>query len=156
MQGLKQRKKERVGHFCPSQQGVICWEIRMDLYSDLFFHEREINKGGFPVHIQKRYSDMTEYELREEVRMLKEKATKAEQLGMVNEYEVLTRKMAMAKAYMINIDEFQIGKTYELVEEQGARFTITYFNGVFAWGYREGSKEEIGIPISLLKQPEKE
>ncbi len=108
------------------------------------------------MHIQKRYSDMTEHELREEIRMLKEKAVKAEQLGMINEYEVLTRKMAMAKAYMTDLSQFQVGETYELAEEQGFYFTITYFNGVFAWGYREDNKEEeIGIPISLLKKPEK-
>jgi hypothetical protein len=108
------------------------------------------------MRIQKRYSDMTEFELQEEIRFLKEKAVKAEQLGMINEYEVLTRKMAMAQAYMIDINEFEVGKTYELTEEPGVHFTITYFNGVFAWGYRENHKEEeIGIPISLLKKPEK-
>ncbi|WP_028399851.1 YfhH family protein [Ectobacillus panaciterrae] len=108
------------------------------------------------MRIQRRYSDMTKFELQEEIRMLKEKAVKAEQLGMVNEYEVLTRKMAMAKAYMMDINEFQVGKTYHLTEEPGVNFTITYFNGVFAWGYREDHKnEEIGIPISLLEKPEK-
>jgi hypothetical protein len=98
---------------------------------------------------------MTEHELHEEIRIIKEKATKAEQLGMINEYEVLTRKMAMAKAYMTDINQFQIGQTYELVEEPGVQFTITYFNGVFAWGYRNKNiDEEIGLPISLLQQPE--
>ncbi|MBO9130967.1 YfhH family protein [Bacillus sp. 165] len=108
------------------------------------------------MHTQKRYSEMTEFELREEVRVLKEKAVKAEQLGMVNEYEVLTRKMVMAKAYMTDLSQFMVGNTYELAEED-TRFKITYFNGVFAWGYREDNlTEEIGIPISLLKKPEKQ
>ena len=106
--------------------------------------------------IPKRYSEMSEYELHKEIRELKEKATKAEQMGMINEYEVLTRKMAMAKAYMADINDFQVGETYELLEEPNVYFTITYFNGVFAWGYREGKqREEAGIPISLLKKREK-
>ncbi|MFB9759492.1 YfhH family protein [Ectobacillus funiculus] len=106
--------------------------------------------------IPKRYSEMSEYELHKEIRELKEKATKAEQMGMINEYEVLTRKMAMAKAYMADINDFQVGETYELLEEPNVHFTITYFNGVFAWGYREGKQEEeAGIPISLLKKREK-
>lgn len=103
------------------------------------------------MNIPKRYSEMTEHELREEVGMLKEKAVKAEQLGIVNEFDVLMRKIAMARAYMTDINAFQIGETYELVEEPGVLFTITYFNGVFAWGQKQNDSEEIGIPISLLQ-----
>lgn len=104
------------------------------------------------INTPKRYSEMTEHELRTEVGMLKEKATKAEQLGIVNEFDVLMRKIAMARAYMMDINEFKIGETYELAEEPGVLFTITYFNGVFAWGYKQNEKEEIGIPISLLQK----
>ena len=39
----------------------------------------------------------------------------------------------MARAYMTDINKFRIGETYELVEEPGVLFKITYFNGVFAW-----------------------
>ena len=56
----------------------------------------------------------------------------------------------MARAYMTDINKFRIGETYELVEEPGVLFKITYFNGVFAWGYKQNDNEEIGIPISLL------
>ncbi|MDG4657224.1 YfhH family protein [Ectobacillus antri] len=104
--------------------------------------------------MQKRYSEMTPMELQREIGILKEKAIKAEQMGMSNEYEVLVRKMAMAKAYMIDINQFAVGKTYELTEEPGVFFTITYFNGVFAWGHKGNDTEEIGIPISLLRLPE--
>ncbi|MDC2865449.1 MULTISPECIES: YfhH family protein [unclassified Bacillus (in: firmicutes)] len=103
-------------------------------------------------NMPKRYSEMTPHELREEIGVLKEQAVKAEQLGIVNEFDVLMRKMAMARAYMTDINEFQIGETYELVEEPGASFTITYFNGVFAWGHKQNETEEIGIPISLLQK----
>ncbi|GAA3331688.1 hypothetical protein GCM10020331_089250 [Ectobacillus funiculus] len=46
--------------------------------------------------------------------------------------------MAMAKAYMADINDFQVGETYELLEEPNVHFTITYFNGVFAWGVSRG------------------
>ncbi|WP_242220647.1 YfhH family protein [Bacillus cereus group sp. BfR-BA-01380] len=103
-------------------------------------------------NMPKRYSEMTPHELREEIGILKEQAVKAEQLGIVNEFDVLMRKIAMARAYMTDIHAFQIGETYELVEEPGTSFTITYFNGVFAWGNKQNETEEIGIPISLLQK----
>lgn len=89
----------------------------------------------------KRYSEMTPYELREEIGVLKEQAIKAEQLGIVNEFDVLMRKIAMARAYMTDINKFHIGETYELVEEPGILFEITYFNGVFAWGHKQNDNE---------------
>ncbi len=104
------------------------------------------------MNMPKRYSDMTPHELREEIGILKEQAVKAEQLGIVNEFDVLMRKMAMARAYMTDVNAFQIGETYELIEEPGVFFTITYFNGVFAWGHKQNETEEIGIPISLLQE----
>ncbi len=104
------------------------------------------------MNMPKRYSDMTPHELREEIGILKEQAVKAEQLGIVNEFDVLMRKMAMARAYMTDINAFQIGEMYELIEEPGVFFTITYFNGVFAWGHKQNETEEIGIPISLLQE----
>ncbi|RLQ08547.1 DUF1811 family protein [Geobacillus stearothermophilus] len=56
---------------------------------------------------QKRYSEMTKEELQREIAVLAEKARKAEQMGMVNEYAVYERKMAMAKAYMLNPADFR-------------------------------------------------
>ena len=81
------------------------------------------------MNMPKRYSEMTPHELREEIGALKEQAVKAERLGIVNEFDVLMRKMAMARAYMTDINKFRIGETYELVEEPGVLFKITYFNG---------------------------
>ncbi|MBY6273504.1 MAG: DUF1811 domain-containing protein, partial [Bacillaceae bacterium] len=51
--------------------------------------------------MEKRYSEMTEYELKQEIARLKEKARKAEQMGMINEYAVWERKAAMAEAYLM-------------------------------------------------------
>ena len=100
---------------------------------------------------QKRYSQMTEYELTKEIAELKEKARKSEQLGMINELAVLERKVAMAKAYLLNPDDFIPGESYEIQEDPGSYFKVTYLNGIFAWGYRlGGSEEEEALPISLL------
>ncbi|MEK5175562.1 YfhH family protein [Heyndrickxia sp. FSL W8-0496] len=102
---------------------------------------------------EKRYSQMTEYELRQEIFLLTEKARKAEQLGIVNEYAVLERKIVMAKAYLLNPKDFIPGELYEIEGDPGSYFKIDYINGVFAWGYRlAGQKEEEALPISVLKK----
>lgn len=102
---------------------------------------------------EKRYSQMTEYELKQEIASLTEKARKAEQLGIVNEYAVLERKAIMAKAYLLDPKDFIPGEMYEIEGDPGVYFKIDYMNGVFAWGYRlDGSNEEEALPISLLKK----
>ncbi|WP_026675666.1 YfhH family protein [Alkalihalobacterium bogoriense] len=100
--------------------------------------------------MEKRYSEMTEHELKEEISRLNEKAKKAEQMGMVSEFAVYERRMVMAKAYLLNPDDYKPGTTYDFVDESDT-FTIEYMNGTFAWGYRSNSQEIEGVPISLLK-----
>jgi hypothetical protein len=101
--------------------------------------------------VEKRYSDMTDRELLDELSRLTEKSRKAEQLGMINEYAVYERKMAMAKCYLMDPDNFKPNETYTIEGDPGSRFIISYMNGVFAWGYRDGSKELEAFPISMLK-----
>jgi hypothetical protein len=102
---------------------------------------------------EKRYSTMTEHELRQEIGTLQEQARKAEQMGMVNEFAVLERKVQMAKAYLIDPDTFKQGELYEIEGNPGQYFKIDYLNGVFAWGYRlKGDGHEEALPISLLKK----
>ncbi|MBM7650252.1 hypothetical protein JOC78_003237 [Bacillus ectoiniformans] len=104
---------------------------------------------------EKRYSEMSEYELQQEIARLREKARKAEQLGIVNEFAVLERKSLMAQAYLMNPDEFVPGKIYAIHGDPGTYFKIDYMNGVFAWGYRlNGDGKEEGLPISMLKKEE--
>jgi hypothetical protein len=101
----------------------------------------------------KRYSTMTEYELNQEIALLQEKARKAEQLGMVNEFAVLDRKVTMAKAYLLNPESYAPGEIYELVGDPGQYFKVDYLNGVFAWGYRlKGDGKEEALPISMLSK----
>ncbi|WP_453991067.1 YfhH family protein [Bacillus nitroreducens] len=100
---------------------------------------------------EKRYSQMTEFELRQEIAGLKEQARKAEQLGIVNELAVLERKAAMAKAYLLNPNDFKPNEIYEIDGDPGTHFKINYINGVFAWGHRVGQEDkEEALPISLL------
>ncbi|WP_342041899.1 YfhH family protein [Bacillus sp. OTU2372] len=99
----------------------------------------------------KRYSDMTEFALRQEIAELKEKARKAEQMGMVNEFAVLERKVQMARAYMMDPDSFKPGEIYQIEGDPGQYFKIDYMNGVFAWGYRlKSDGKEEALPISVL------
>ncbi|MBU8880593.1 YfhH family protein [Bacillus sp. FJAT-29790] len=105
------------------------------------------------VQQEKRYSEMTTYELQQEIAQLHEKARKAEQMGMVNEFAVLERKAVMAKSYLLNPDDFKAGELYQIEGDPGSYFKIDYMNGVFAWGFRlNGNKAEEAIPISMLKK----
>lgn len=102
---------------------------------------------------EQRFSDMTELELRQEIARLREKARKAEQLGIINEFAVYERRAVLAQAYLTDPADFEPGKLYEIETEPGQYFKVDYLNGVFAWGYRlTGDGKEEGIPISLLKK----
>ena len=106
--------------------------------------------------MEKRYSEYTIPELRSEIGRLKARAQNAEQLGMINEFEVYQRKMVMAEAYMMDPKDYNKGDVYELEGAVGETFTISYLKGVFAWGTRRNVEgdiidEEEALPISLLK-----
>lgn len=101
--------------------------------------------------MEKRYSEMTAQEIQKEIADLTERARKAEQLGIVNEYAVLERKIAMAKSYLLDPNDFKPGHTYEIEGDPGATFQISFINGTFAWGYRNNGKEQEAFPISMLK-----
>ena len=100
---------------------------------------------------EKRYSEMSNYELNQEIASLRDKARKSEQMGMVSELAVFERKIAMAKAYMLNPEDFKPGEIYQIDGDPGSYFKIDYMNGVFAWGSRlSGEGNEEALPISLL------
>lgn len=105
---------------------------------------------------ERRYSEMSPYELQQEIARLNEKARKAEQLGIVNEYAVLERKAAMAKAYLLDPSDFKPNEIYEIEGAPGTFFKIDYMKGVFAWGFRlGGEKEAEALPISMLRKLER-
>ena len=101
--------------------------------------------------MEKSYAQMTEQELREEIAKLREKARKAEQLGIVNEFAVYERKAVMASAYLIDPSTIEKGEIYRLDGSPGEFFKVEYLKGRFAWGYRLGGEQfEEALPISLL------
>lgn len=100
---------------------------------------------------EKNYAQMTEQELREEIAKLKEKARKAEQLGIVNEFAVYERKAIMASAYLIDPKSIISGEIYRIDGAPGEFFKVEYLKGRFAWGYRLGGERyEEALPISIL------
>jgi hypothetical protein len=102
--------------------------------------------------IEKKYSEMTEMELRQEIANLLEKARKASQLGHVNEFAVFERKAVMAQAYLVDPSQFIPGEVYRIEGDPGVFFQIDYLKGRFAWGYRlGGEKFAEALPISMLK-----
>jgi len=102
-----------------------------------------------------KYSQMPMAELQQNIADLKVKAQKAEQMGMINEFAVYERKMLMAQAYLLDPDDFKPGERYELKDAPNEFFDIEYMNGVFAWGYRNGGKEQEGVPISVFGNRDK-
>jgi hypothetical protein len=100
--------------------------------------------------MERRYSEQTAAELRAEIAALTEKARKAEQMGIVNEAAVLERKITLAKAYLLNPNDFKPEETYELEGDPGSLFKISYMNGRFAWGYRNNNEQLEAFPISML------
>ena len=102
--------------------------------------------------IEKKYRQMIESELRQEIADLLEKAKKASQLGYVNEYAVLERKAIMAQAYLVDPSQFVPGEVYRIEGDPGVFFQVDYLKGRFAWGYRMGGdKFAEALPISMLK-----
>lgn len=101
---------------------------------------------------EKNYAAMTEQELRNEVAALKEKARRAEQLGIVNEYAVYERKALMAASYLVDLDSIKLGEMYRLDGSPGVFFMVERLKGRFAWGYRlGGDRYEEALPVAMLQ-----
>ena len=104
---------------------------------------------------EKKYSYMSENELRQTIANLLEKARKASQLGHVNEFAVYERKAIMAQAYLVDPSEIKPGEMYRIEGDPGVFFQVEYLKGRFAWGYRlGGDKYEEALPISMLESIE--
>ena len=101
---------------------------------------------------EKNYASMTEQELRNEVATLREKARRAEQLGIVNEYAVYERKALMAASYLVDLDSIKLGEMYRLEGSPGVFFVVERLKGRFAWGYRlGGDRYEEALPVAMLQ-----
>lgn len=101
---------------------------------------------------EKSYAEMTEQELREEIARLREKARKAEALGIVNEFAVYERKSLMAQSYLVDAASIVPGEMYRISGSPGEFFQVEYLKGRFAWGYRLGAeKYEEALPLAILE-----
>lgn len=105
--------------------------------------------------MQKRYSQMTEDELRQEIADLKAKIQEAEQAGMVSQVAVFERKIVMAQSYQKDLNEYRRGDLFYIKDEDGnTTFRLDYLDGVFGWGYYGDETEMRAIPISMLIKKE--
>lgn len=95
----------------------------------------------------KRYSQMTEEELRLELNKLEDQR---KQSLAENEQHILEQKINLAQAYMIDPNIIQVESWYR-IKGKLEHFHVDYINGVFAWGTLKGSTEQVAFPISLLK-----
>ena len=100
---------------------------------------------------EKAYSQMEEHELRSEIARLLEKARKAEQLGILNEYAVYQRKAVMAQSFLIDPATIVPGEIYRIEGDEGTFFKVDYLKGRFAWGYRMGGELAAeALPLAML------
>ncbi|WP_134703944.1 YfhH family protein [Ammoniphilus sp. YIM 78166] len=99
--------------------------------------------------MDKRYSEMTKEELDYELLKLKEASMKKHQAGFFSEAAVLEQKFYMAKSYTLDPSRYLPGQAYQVTGYEGD-FTISYMNGVMAWGHFKDSSEEVAFPIGRL------
>lgn len=101
---------------------------------------------------QKKLSEMSEQELRHEIQTYKEKMRKAEMNGILNEYDVYQSKVIVAESYLVDRNQIELGRIYQLNDGSDQYFKVERLNGIFAWGFRiKSSEPEEGLPIALLK-----
>ena len=97
-----------------------------------------------------RYSEMTKLELYAEMQKTIGEARKKQQAGFFSEANILEQKYYMAKSYMMNPNEINIGGQYHVAGETGI-FLVKYLNGVFAWGRFPSSEGDEAFPIGRLE-----
>lgn len=101
---------------------------------------------------QKKLSEMSEQELRHEIQTYKEKMRKAEMNGILNEYDVYQSKVIVAESYLVDRNQIELGRIYQLNDGSDQYFKVERLKGIFAWGFRiKSSESEEGLPIALLK-----
>lgn len=103
--------------------------------------------------MNRRYSQMDEFELKEEIKQLKEKVQQALSMGNTSEMAVYERKKTMAESYLVDPTQFLVGESYFIKgDEEGAPLKVAFFDGVFAWGTRGDLTEQVAYPLALLEK----
>ena len=96
----------------------------------------------------KRYSDLSHIELKKEIETLHDAIQRA---TMNSEREVLHNKWLLARSYLVKDHNFSPGN-YRVEGYEGT-FTLSYLNGVMAWGVWEHG-EQAALPIAILQKKE--
>ena len=99
--------------------------------------------------LKKLLSEMSEQELHDEIKRCQQSAKEAIEDGMLSEYQVYEQRYYMAKSYLMNKDDIQIGATYG-IENDTNLFIVEYLRGVLAYGKALGQTEEKAYPIGIL------
>lgn len=101
---------------------------------------------------EKKLIEMTPHELQQITADYREKARKAEMMGIVNEYEVWMRKALIAESYLVDAQKVQPGKVYALVGNPPEYFKVDRVKGVFARGFRLGGtlEEKVSTCIATI------
>jgi hypothetical protein len=77
---------------------------------------------------------------------------KAEMNGILNEYDVYQSKVIVAESYLVDRNQIELGRIYQLNDGSDQYFKVERLKGIFAWGFRiKSSEPEEGLPIALLK-----
>ena len=84
---------------------------------------------------QKKLSEMSEQELRHEIQTYKEKMRKAEMNGILNEYDVYQSKVIVAESYLVDRNQIELGRIYQLNDGSDQYFKVERLKGIFAWGF---------------------
>ncbi len=103
--------------------------------------------------MNRRFSQMDEFEIREEIKQLKEKVQQALSMGNTSEMAVYERKKTMAESYLLDPNQFKAGDVYFIKgDDEGAPLKVDFLDGVFAWGTRGEAGEQVAFPIALLEK----
>lgn len=97
-----------------------------------------------------RFSQMTTIQLKKTIEQLEKEETEALRAGQTSQANILTQKKWLARSYLVDTKTIHPGQTYA-VHQENKKFTISYINGIMAWGYWESTTPLVAIPIAKLK-----
>lgn len=92
---------------------------------------------------------MTPEQLHTLIQTLEQELTAAKQAGRTQEVDILMQKVWIARSYLIDPQVVHPGKTYAVADATD-KFTVSYLNGVMAWGQWTGTTTLVAIPIARL------
>jgi hypothetical protein len=103
--------------------------------------------------MERRYSEMSEKELREVMDRLKEEAIALYEKGALEEVMVLRTKYYLAASYLIDPESIKIGGIYYVEGLPGNEtFTVTKIDGVMAHGQLSSSSAPQAFPLAMLSE----